>query len=276
MEALVSTDWLEPELDAVDMRVIDATWFMPGQADAAAGYRAAHIPGAVFLDLEAVRDTDSALPMMLPTADRFAELIAPLGIGDGMRVVLYDNSPYRTAARAWFMLSRFGIANVAILDGGLQKWRAEDRPVDSGVGSTPHRRPSIRPNLANVRDLTAMRANLESGAEQMVDARSAARFAGTEPDPRKDTAAGHIPGSKNLPIAQLFEPDGTYKSLDKLRAAFAAAGVDIDRPIVTTCGSGVTASVLAFALHLLDRDAALYDGSWSEWGALADTPKATV
>jgi thiosulfate/3-mercaptopyruvate sulfurtransferase len=193
-----------------------------------------------------------------------------------MRIVLYDNSPYRTAARAWFMLSRFGIANVAILNGGLQKWLAEDRPVDSGVGSTPNRRPSIRTNLANVRDLTAMRANLESGAEQMVDARSAARFAGTEPDPRKDTAAGHIPGSKNLPIAQLFEPDGTYKSLDKLRAAFAAAGVDIDRPIVTTCGSGVTASVLAFALHLLDRDAALYDGSWSEWGALADTPKATV
>jgi thiosulfate/3-mercaptopyruvate sulfurtransferase len=276
MDALVSTDWLARELGAAHLRVIDATWLMPGQGDAAAGYREAHIPGAVFLDLEAVRDTDSALPMMLPPADCFADLIAPLGIADDMRIVLYDNSPYRTAARAWFMLRRFGIVNVAILDGGLQKWLAEDRPVESGVASAMHHRPLIRPDMANVRDLAAMRANVASGVEQMVDARSAARFGGTEPDPRADTAAGHIPESKNLPIARLFEADGTYKSVEGLRAAFAAAGVDIDRPIVTTCGSGVTASVLAFALHLLGRDAALYDGSWSEWGALADTPKATA
>ncbi|WP_315760088.1 3-mercaptopyruvate sulfurtransferase [Sphingomonas sp. Y38-1Y] len=276
MDSLVSTDWLEAELGSGDLRVVDATWFMPGQGDAAADHERAHVPGAVFLDLEDVRDTSSALPMMLPAAEKFASRMQSLGLGDGSRIVLYDNSPYRTAARAWFMLKTFGAHDVAILDGGFAKWLAEDRSVESGKASVRHRHFTPWEDRGHVRDLSAMKANLDSGAEQMVDARSASRFSGEEPDPRAGTAAGHIPGSRNLPIARLFNPDGTYKSKDELRAAFEAAGVDVERPVVTTCGSGVTASVLAFALHLLGQKAALYDGSWSEWGAEADTPKATA
>lgn len=275
MDSLVSTEWLVGELGASDLRVVDATWFMAGQGDAAADYEKAHIPGAVFLDLEDVRDTSSDLPMMLPAAEKFASRMQSLGLGDGSRIVLYDNSPYKTAARAWFMLKTFGAHDVAILDGGFAKWQAEGRPTDSGRETLRHRHFTVWDDRSAVRGLSDMKANVDSKAEQVVDARSASRFSGEEPEPRAGTASGHIPGSANVPIARLFNADGTYKSKDELRAAFEAAGVDVEKPIVTTCGSGVTASVLAFALHLLGQKAALYDGSWSEWGADKDTPKAT-
>jgi thiosulfate/3-mercaptopyruvate sulfurtransferase len=198
-----------------------------------------------------------------------------LGVGDGSRIVLYDASPLHTAARAWFMLRTFGVTDVAILDGGLAKWRAEGRPTASGAERLRHRHFTVRPNAAGVRTLAQMQANLDSHAEQVLDARSAARFTGEEPDPRPATAAGHIPGSKHLHYGALFDADGTWKTGDALRAAFDGAGIDLSKPLVTTCGSGITASVLAFGAHLLGREAAVYDGSWSEWGADPATPKAT-
>ncbi|WP_448500879.1 sulfurtransferase [Sphingomonas sp.] len=274
MDSLVSTEWLANELGASDLRVVDATWVMPGDGDPAGDYEKAHIPGAVFMDLGELRDTSSDLPMMLPPAEKFASRMQSLGLGDGSRIVLYDNSPYKTAARAWFMLKTFGAHDVAILDGGFAKWRAEGRDTASGKENLRHRHFTVWEDRKDVRTLDQMKANVDSGAEQVVDARSEARFTGEEPDPRPATHAGHIPGSRNLPIGRLFNEDGTYKTKDAIRAEFDAAGIDVTKPVVTTCGSGVTASVLAFALHLIGQKAALYDGSWSEWGADRSTPKA--
>jgi thiosulfate/3-mercaptopyruvate sulfurtransferase len=276
MDALVTTDWLADELRAADLRIVDATYYLPSDGgDAAAEYEAAHIPRAVFMDLAAFADTATTLPSMLPPPERFASGMEALGLGDGSRIVLYDRSPYTTAARAWFMLRAFGVHRVALLDGGIAKWQAEGRPLATGVDQ-PHRaRLTIRPDTSGVRTLDQMKANLASGAEQVLDARSAARFTGDEPDPRPGTASGHIPGSRNLPYKQLFNPDRTWKTGAPLRAAFDGAGIDLARPLVTTCGSGITAAVLAFGAHLLGHDAALYDGSWSEWGADPSAPKVT-
>lgn len=274
MDSLVSTEWLAKELGASDLRIVDATWVMPGDGDPAGDYAAAHIPGAVFMDLGELRDTSTDLPMMMPPAEKFASRMQSLGLGDGSRIVLYDNSPYKTAARAWFMLKTFGAHDVAILDGGLAKWQSEGRETTGGKESLRHRHFTVWEDRKDIRSIDQMKANVESGAEQVVDARSEARFTGEEPDPRPSTHAGHIPGSRNLPIARLFGEDGTYKDKDAIRAEFEKAGIDTDKPVVTTCGSGVTASVLAFALHLIGNKAALYDGSWSEWGADRSTPKA--
>ena len=274
MESLVTTEWLAGELGANDLRVVDASYFMPPR-DAAAEYEAAHIPGAVFMDLAELRDTGNDLPMMLPSAEKFASRMQSLGLGDGSRVVLYDNSPLHTAARAWWMLRTFGAHDVAILDGGLAKWQAEGRETASGKESLRHRHFTVWADDTGVRTLDQMKANIASGAEQVVDARSAARFSGAEPDPRPATHAGHIPGSKNLPYGELLNADGTWKQGDALKAAFTGAGIDVSKPVATTCGSGITAAVLAFGLHMLGNNAALYDGSWSEWGADLTTPKAT-
>lgn len=274
MDALVSTDWLDKELGAPDLRVVDATWLMPGEGDAAAAYEQAHIPGAVFMDLTELADSNTTLPNMLPAAEKFASRMQSLGLGDGSRIVVYDQSPYKTAARAWWMLRTFGAHDVAILDGGLAKWRSEARAVESGKPSVRHRHFTAWNDAKGVRDLAQMKANVGSKAEQVVDARGADRFAGQAVE-RQGVTPGHIPGSRNLPYGQLFNADGTWKAGDGLKAAFETAGVDIDRPIVTTCGSGVTAAVLTFGLHLLGKDAALYDGSWSEWGADPSTPKET-
>ena len=272
MDALVSTEWLANELGAPDLRIVDAT-YAEGR-DAAAEFSAAHIPGAVFLNLTALRDTASDLPNMLPSAEQFGAHMQALGIGDGDRIVIYDTSPWHTSARAWFMLRLFGARDVAILDGGLAKWRAESRDVEAGIPAPRAARFTVTEDRSGVRSLGQIRANLDGGGEQILDARSAARFTGAEGDPRPGTAAGHIPGSANLPQTALFNADGSWKTGDALRAAFDGAGVDLGKPIVTTCGSGITAAVLVFGAHLLGHDAALYDGSWSEWGGDPTTPKA--
>ncbi|QDZ06674.1 sulfurtransferase [Sphingomonas panacisoli] len=280
MDALVTTEWLAGELGAADLRVIDATYFgsVPGspRRDARVEYDAAHIPGAVFLDLETLADRATDLPSMLPPAEQFAERLGSLGVGDGDRIVLYDVSHYHTATRAWWMLRTMGARDVAILDGGLAKWRAEGRPIATGTEHSVPRSLTARRDPHGVRTLDQMKANVAGGTEQMLDARSPARFSGAESDPRPGTGSGHIPGSKNLPYGRLLNPDGTWKRGDTLKAEFDATGIDLARPLVTTCGSGITAAVLAFGAHLLGNDAAIYDGSWSEWGSDPSTPKATT
>lgn len=276
MDPLVSTERLANDLGASDLLVVDATYVDPATGrDPKAEYEAGHIPGAVFMNLAELRDTGSDLPNTLPSAAKFASRMQSLGLGDGSRVVLYDDSPWRTAARAWFLLRHFGACDVAILDGGFPKWKAEGRPLASGIEPVQHRHFTAAPAAHDLRDLEQMKKIVASDSEQVLDARSAARFTGEEPDPRLGTAAGHMPGARNLPYTGIFNADGTYKRGDALRQAFEQAGIDLDRPIVTTCGSGITAATLAFGLHLLGREAALYDGSWSEWGADPTTPKVT-
>lgn len=277
MKDLVTTAWLAANLDNPSLRLLDCTYVDPASGrDPAAEWRQAHIPGACFLDLKALSDPNSPLPIMLPPQEVFESGMDALGVGNGDMIVLYDDSPWRTAARGWFAFRSFGMA-VAILDGGLGKWRAEGRPLTDEVRPSPSKRSfHARPLTGSVRDFTAMQANLDSHAEQVVDARSAARFSGAEPDPRPGVAPGHIPGSINLPYTRLFAADGTYKAPDELAAEFNAAGVALDRPLVATCGSGVTASAIAFAAHLLGADVPVYDGSWTEWGADPTTPKATA
>lgn len=277
MESLVSTDWLAREIGASDLRIVDATKFMSGSdRDARAEYEAAHIPTAVFMDLGELTDSSHPIDNMAPSAEKFASRMQSLGLGDGSRIVLYDNSPLASAARAWWLLKLFGAHDVALLDGGMAKWVAENRPTESGIHRLRHRHFTVWRDASGVRDKEQMLANVASDAEQVVDARPAARFTGADAEPRPDMAAGHIPGSVNLPHGQLFNTDGTWKQGDALKAAFDAAGVDLSRPLVATCGSGMTASVLAFGAHLLGKeDVAVYDGSWSEWGADPATPKAT-
>jgi thiosulfate/3-mercaptopyruvate sulfurtransferase len=275
MDALVSTEWLANESGAFDLRIVDATKFMGDEGrDAAAEYEAGHIPGAVFMDLENLVDSNSKLPSMLPPPEKFASRMQSLGLGDGSRIVVYDDSPLKSAARAWWMLKHFGAHDVAILDGGLAKWKAEKRPLESGKATLRHRHFTVWNDSTRLRTLAQMKANIGSRAEQVVDARGAPRFSGTQADPRPGVMPGHIPGSRNLPYGNLFNADGTWKQGDELKAAFADAGVDFDRPLVMTCGSGITAPVLAFGAALLGKeDVALYDGSWSEWGADPSTPK---
>ncbi len=279
MDDLVSTQWLAQELGAADLVILDASAHLPGAVrDAAAEFAAAHIPGARFMALKSLVDPDSEVPSALPTAIQFTGHMARLGVSETMRVVLYDDSEIRSAARAWFMCRMNGMANVAILDGGLGKWRSEGRALESGEPQT-----ETRPFVADpaksegmVRSKAQMLANIDSKAEQVVDARGAARFTGDAEEPREGMASGHIPGSRNLPFTALFNEDGTYRSLDQLRSAFLDAGIDPDQPVVATCGSGITASVLLFALHLLGKsETAVYDGSWAEWGADSALPVAT-
>jgi thiosulfate/3-mercaptopyruvate sulfurtransferase len=277
MESLVSTAWLAGELGAIDLRVVDATWFAPADGRGArAEFEAAHIPGAVFFDIEEIADTGAGLPHMLPTQEKFASRAQSLGIGDGNRIVVYDNSPYRSAARVWWMFKLFGVHQVAVLDGGFQKWRAEDRATESGKPAIRHRHFSVWQDKTLVRDLAAVRANLTSKTEQVLDARSAGRFQGKEPEPRPGLRPGHIPGAKNLPYGNLFNEDGTYKLGQSLKAEYEAAGIDLAKPVITTCGSGITACTLLFGLHLLGKkDASVYDGSWAQWGGLPDVPVVT-
>jgi thiosulfate/3-mercaptopyruvate sulfurtransferase len=274
LPAVVSTEWLAKHLGESDLRVLDGTWHMPQlKRDPHAEFAQEHIPGAAFFDIDRIADRTTSLPHMLPTPEAFAEAVGALGIGSGDRVVVYDVRGVISAARVWWTFRAFGHEAVAVLDGGLRAWKAEGRPLESGQATPPRRQFHATLHRELVRDLGAMRANLSTRAEQIVDARSRGRFEGTEPEPRAGLRGGHIPGSLNLPYESLYRPDGTLLPADALRAAFAKAGVNLDAPITTTCGSGVTASVLALALHVLGRPrVAVYDGSWSEWGGRQDTP----
>jgi thiosulfate/3-mercaptopyruvate sulfurtransferase len=273
-ESLVTTDWLAANLGRRNVRVVDGSWHMPQlKRDARAEFAAGHIPGAVFFAIDEIADTSSPLPHMLPTARTFALCVGALGIGSGDRVVVYDTRGVVSAARVWWTFRAFGHARVSVLDGGFPKWRAAARPVETGVPAPRPRRFTARLRRSLVRDLARVRANLTSRREQVLDARSHGRFTGTEPEPRAGLRPGRIPGSLNLPYDQLYRKDGTLLAPDELRRAFEAAGLDLGRPVVTTCGSGVTASVLALGLHLLAHEkVAVYDGSWTEWGGRQDTP----
>ena len=274
MDSLVSTEWLAGELGAPDLRIVDATYFLSGSGrDAREEYEAAHIPGAVFFDLPSVSDSDSPLPNMMPPAHKFASRMQSLGIGDGARIVVYDNSPLHSGFRAWWMLRTFGAGRVAVLDGGMQKWQAEGRRIEADRPQVRHGHFTPMQDAGAVVDKQFMLSNVEQKSHQVLDARSAERFAGGGPD-KHGINGGHIPGSANLPQDRLFNDDNSMKRGDALRAEYDAAGIDLAKPLVTTCGSGVTACTLLFGAHLLGKeDVKLYDGSWTDWGADPDTPK---
>lgn len=277
-DALVSTEWLAAHLDAPDLRIVDGTFTLPGVTPTGPElYRQRHIEGAVYFDIDDVADEHSNLPHMLPSPEKFAARMRKLGLGDGHKIVVYDSAGLSTAARPWWMLRVFGHRDVAILDGGLPKWLAEGRPVTDEVPVPRERHFTARLNTLLVRDKGQMLGNLAAGREQVIDARSRARFEGSAPEPRPGLRAGHIPGSLSLPVDQLADPKTrTVLPAETLARLFAEAGLERGKPVVASCGSGVTACALAFGLHLLGwPDAAVYDGSWSEWGLPGDTPVAT-
>lgn len=275
--ALVTTDWLAQNLHAPDVRVVDATWFLPSAGrDAKAEFAERHIPGAVFFDIDEIAEPDTGQPHTVPGPVRFSSKVRRLGLGDGLRIVVYDANGFCASARVWWMFRLMGHSEVQVLDGGLGKWLAEGREVDDRVMRPTERHFTPRQHSHLLRELDQMRGNLTRRREQVVDARSAGRFAGSEPEPRPGLRAGHIPGSMNVPYPGLLAADGTLRDAAELRRLFETAGVDLAAPVVTTCGSGVSAAVLSLALFQLGReDVALYDGSWSEWGSQPDTPVAT-
>lgn len=271
---IVSTEWLGQHRGSPDIAILDCSWHLAASGrDSKKEFGEGHIPGAQFFDIDEISDTASPLPHMLPSPERFASRMRKMGIGDGKRVIVYDAAGLFSAARVWWMFKVFGHDDVAVLDGGLPKWRAEHRALAEGPAPKPQERHfTARYQSMMVRDM----ADVRSCKSQIADARSPGRFRGEEPEPRPGVRAGHMPGAHNIHYATLLKPNGTLKSPGEIGAVFASAGIDISKPVITSCGSGVTAAVLSLGLTLAGaRDHALYDGSWAEWGAAADTPIAT-
>ncbi len=276
-DALVSTEWLAQHLQAPDVRVVDATTFLPTDPrNGGAEYEKAHIPGAVYFNIDDIADTGSSLPHMLPAPEKFSSKVRKLGLGDGSRIVVYDaNGGFLAACRVWWMFRVFGHEDVALLDGGLPKWVAEERPVDDLPPTPRERHFTARTNNTLLRSFNQIMANLDSKRDQVIDARSPGRFNGQEPEPRPSKKTGHIPGSINLPIGRVMNPNQCFamRPADAIADAIAEAGIDPAKPVAATCGSGVTAAVLAFGFYLLGyEDVAVYDGSWAEWGDHDDAP----
>ena len=277
-EALVTTEWLAQHLDDPEVAVIDASWYLPAeQRNPQAEYLQTHIPGAVYFNIDEICDPSSDLPHMIPSAADFAEKVGVLGLGNGMRIVAYDSGSLMASCRAWWMFRLFGYDDVAVLSGGFAKWRQEARPIESGDVTAVRRTLAVKFRPELLRSLEQMQSNLETGDEQVLDARSRGRFEGTDPETRPGVRSGHIPDSVCLHYPALVDPDSReFRPAAELKAVFEQNGVDLDRPAVGTCGSGVSACVLALGLHLLGHgDYAVYDGSWTEWGGREDMPLET-
>jgi len=276
-KTLVSTEWLAAHLKDPDLRIIDASWYLPdANRDPKAEYEAAHIPSARFFDIDEISDLRSELPHMAPPVEKFMSRMRQMGIGDGHQVVVYDGSGLFSAARVWWLFRLMGKTDIAVLDGGFPKWKAEGRPVSDEPPVIRDRHMTTRRQNTLVKDVTQVARAAKLRDHEIIDARAAARFKGEVPEPREGLRSGHIPGSKNVPFNTTLNADGTMKPTDALAKVFAEAGVDLSKPAITTCGSGVTAAVLSLALTRLGKnDHTLYDGSWSEWGMYADLPIAT-
>ena len=269
---VVSSAWLARHLDAPDLRILDASWYLPTDGrDAYAEYEAAHIPGARFFDIDEISDSNSNLPHMAPPVEKFVARMRAMGVGDGHRVIVYDGAGLFSAARVWWLFRHMGKTDVAVLDGGFPKWVAEGLPVEGELPHTRDRHMTARRVAGLVKDVTQVAEAAKLGVMQIVDARPPRRFKGLDPEPRDGLRAGHIPGSMNVHYASLLESDGTLRSDEDVRKKFEDAGVDLSRPVITTCGSGVTAAILSLALEKIGhRNHALYDGSWAEWGMYGD------
>ena len=276
-KTLVSTDWLAAHLKDPDLRILDASWYFPDAGrDARAEYEAAHIPGARFFDIDEISDHRSELPHMAPPVEKFMSRMRAMGVGDGHQLVVYDSAGLFSAARVWWLFRLMGKTDIAVLDGGLPKWLAEGRPVEDLPPVVRDRHMTVQRQAHLVKDVTQVAAASKLGDYEIIDARSAARFRGEEPEPRPGLRSGHIPNSRNLPFGDLLNADGTMKDPAALKALFEEAGVDLSRPAITSCGSGVTAAILCLAMERFGKtDYSLYDGSWAEWGMYNDLKVAT-
>ncbi|MDM8164754.1 3-mercaptopyruvate sulfurtransferase [Roseovarius sp.] len=276
-KTLVSTDWLAAHMKDPDLRILDGTMFLPGTGrDARAEYAETHIPGARFFDIDEISDNRSDLPHMAPPVEKFMSRLRAMGVGDGHQVVVYDTHGLFSAARVWWLFRLMGQSDIAVLDGGLPKWVAEGRETEDMEPIIRDRHMTVRRQAHMVKDVTQVSSASKLGDYEILDARSPGRFRGEEPEPREGLRSGHVPGSKNVHYRELMNDDGTMKDADGLRAVLEKAGVDLSRPVITTCGSGVTAAIINLALERIGKtDHALYDGSWAEWGAFGTVPVAT-